>query len=166
MRDLDLIRIFIPPGVSLEDLAGTDPADLESGLDDQEVEEKTGLTSAEATARMIEYAAAAVKELPTEIALEVASEEDGKIVFDVTRLTVVVEHAFGKHARYKGRRTEEVITLRPVGMQVIATMSPGTSLADIVAALATEQVRACEIVVRDADEREKGVPATAIQTFG
>jgi hypothetical protein len=85
----------------------------------------------------------------------------------VDQVTIIVEHAFGEHARFKGRRAEAFISMFPQGLEAVVVLKEGMGLSDLVAVLADQQIVACELAIKAATDRENAsadprasVPAT------
>ena len=97
-------------------------------------------------------------EFPQEVPVyvELVLAEPGVFTARLVRATMITDHAFGEFAQYKGRHIQSFLNLEPAGVAVRANVPEGMTLAELVAMILTEQVRACEIVVREADAREEG----------
>lgn len=92
---------------------------------------------------------------PVSVKLSLVSTTPGQADFILERATVMVTHAFGDNAKYKGRNIEHFVSFRPEGLKVTAEFDASARLSDVLSAVVSQQIDAVAIAVEPIEQIEK-----------
>ena len=183
-----LIAELIPSDVTYDDLATTDAGELTealvANLDHDESNgpsEYQGLAIGDIVSAIIEFAEKH-KGLPRDVepgdeievkddlvrtTLRIETATPNNIVSLVKHVAVEVEQAFGPNARWKGRKAVASMLVEPQGLKLVVVLdaeeSPDEQWQQFLASLVNGQIRATEMAVADAEERERVEMEEAVQ---